>query len=345
MEYRPLGRSDLRVSAICLGTMTYGQQNTVQEAHEQLNYAVAQGINFIDTAEMYPVPARAETQGRTEAYIGSWLARQERDRLIIATKATGPGPHMAWMRGGDRNLNRTNLEQAVNDSLKRLQTDYIDLYQLHWPDRYVALFGAPNYDPQQERETVPIAEQLQVLADLVTAGKIRSIGLSNETPWGVSQFCHIAEQLNLPRIVAIQNAYNLTNRVFDIHLAETCHREQIGLLAYSPLAFGFLTGKHRNGKAPNSRLALFPGFDRRYQKPNLAEAVAAYGEIAQRHGLTLTQLALGFVQSRWCVTSTIIGATNLTQLQENIATATITLTPEMIADIETIHHRYPNPTP
>lgn len=187
MEYRLLGRSDLRVSAICLGTMTYGQQNTVQEAHAQLDYAVAQGINFIDTAEMYPVPARAETQGSTEAYIGAWLASQERDRLIIATKAAGPGPHMAWIRGSDRNLNRANLEQAVNDSLKRLPTDYIDLYQLHWPDRYIPLFGAPNYDPQQERDTIPIAEQLQVLADLVAAGKIRYIGLSNETPWGVSQ--------------------------------------------------------------------------------------------------------------------------------------------------------------
>lgn len=346
MRYLPLGQSSLIVSEICLGTMTFGEQNTMAEAHEQLNYALEQGINFIDTAEMYPVPARAETQGLTECYIGEWLQHQQRDQLILATKMTGPGRSLPWIRQGSLSITRENVKQAVVGSLKRLKTDYIDLYQIHWPDRYVPLFGEVSYDPSRERPTVPIAEQLEALAEMVQAGLIRYIGLSNETPWGVSEFCHLAEQLGLPKVVSVQNAYNLINRVFEMGLAEVCRHEQVGLLAYSPLGFGVLTGKYLQGaKPPGSRLALFENFGRRYLKPNVDEAVAAYVKIAQKYGLTPAQLALAFVRSRWFVTSTIIGATNLKQLQENLSSLQVELSPEILAEIEAVHQRYPNPAP
>jgi aryl-alcohol dehydrogenase (NADP+) len=346
MRYRQLGHSPLQVSEICLGTMTFGQQNTLSEAFEQLDYAVEHGINFIDTAEMYPVPARAETQGSTERYIGEWLQHQPRHRLILATKITGPGRPWHWIRGGSLSITRDNLRQAVAGSLKRLKTDYIDLYQIHWPDRYVPLFGGVAYDPSQERPTVPIAEQLQGLAELVQEGLVRYIGLSNETPWGVSKFCQVAEQLGLPKVVSIQNAYSLINRTFEMGLAEVCRHEQVGLLAYSPLGFGLLTGKYLGGvKPPGSRLALFEGFGQRYRKPNVEEAVAAYVQIARRHGLTPAQLALAFVRSRWFVTSTIIGATSLTQLKENLSCLDVELSPQLLAEIEAVHQRYPNPAP
>ncbi|MFQ3584860.1 MAG: NADP(H)-dependent aldo-keto reductase [Cyanobacteriota bacterium] len=346
MRYLPLGHSSLTVSEIGLGTMTFGQQNTMAEAHEQLDYALAQGINFIDTAEMYPVPARAETQGSTERYIGEWLQHQQRDQLIIATKIAGPGRPWHWIRNGSLSITRDNVKQAVADSLKRLKTDYIDLYQIHWPDRYVPQFGEVSYDPSRERPTVPIAEQLEALAEMVQAGLIRYIGLSNETPWGVSEFCHLAEQLSLPKVVSIQNAYNLINRVFEVGLAEVCRHEHIGLLAYSPLGFGVLTGKYLQAEKPTgSRLALFEGFGRRYLKPNVAEAVAGYVSISQKYGLTPAQLALAFVRSRWFVTSTIIGATNLAQLKENLSCLQVELSAEMLAEIEAVHQRYPNPAP
>ncbi len=345
MEYKKLGDSDLLVSEICLGTMTYGQQNTIEDARQQLDYAVAQGVNFIDTAEMYPVPGRAETQGKTEEYIGEWLVKQQRDKLIIATKVAGRASRLSWIRGEKRRVDRSNVEQAVEDSLKRLRTDYIDLYQIHFPDRYVPLFGAPDYDPTQERETVPIAEQLEIFADLIKAGKIRYLGLSNETPWGVCEFCHLAKQLGLPKVVSIQNAFNLLNRVFQIHLAEACRFNNVGLLAYSPLGFGLLTGKHLNGKAENSRMALFPGFGQRYDKTNVTEAVKAYVEIAHKHNLTPVQLALAFVRSRWFVTSTIIGATTMEQLKENLSSVELKLDKDILAEIDAIHARYPNPTP
>ncbi|HBB31560.1 MAG TPA: NADP(H)-dependent aldo-keto reductase [Cyanobacteria bacterium UBA8803] len=345
MEYKKLGNSDLLVSEICLGTMTYGQQNTIEDASEQLDYAVAQGVNFIDTAEMYPVPGKAETQGKTEEYIGEWLVRQKRDQLIIATKVAGPSPRLTWIRGENHRIDRPNVEQAIADSLKRLRTDYIDLYQIHWPDRYVPLFGAPNYDPANERDSLPIAEQLQVFAELIKAGKIRYLGLSNETPWGVCEFSHVAKQLGLPQIVSIQNAYSLVNRVFEIHLSEACRFNNIGLLAYSPLAFGWLTGKYLNGIPANSRLALFQGFGMRYEKSNLTEAVKEYVEIAQKHGLTPAQMALAFVRSRWFVTSTIIGATTLEQLKENLNAVEVTLDKDTLAEINQVHARYPNPTP
>jgi len=345
MKTRQLGNSDLQVSEICLGTMTYGQQNSIEEAHAQLDHAIAQGVNFIDTAEMYPVPGRGETQGRTSEYIGQWLAKQQRDKLIIATKVTGGGSRMEWIRGKDRKVDRPNIEQAVNDSLKRLQTDYIDLYQIHWPDRYVPLFGGGTFNPEQDRPTVPIAEQLEVFKDLVDAGKIRYVGLSNETAWGVNQFCHLAETLNLPRVVSIQNAYSLLNREFDLALAETSYRENVPLLAYSPLAFGFLTGKHQGGVAPNSRVGQFPGFGARYGKANVQAALTAYLELAKQWGLSPAQMALAFVRSRWFVASTIIGATTLDQLKEDIGSVAVELTPEMLAAIDAIHAKYPNPAP
>jgi len=346
MEYRKLGHSDLMVSALCLGTMTFGQQNSVAEAHQQLDLALDYGVNFVDTAEMYPVPARAETQGRTEEFVGQWLVRQRRDRVIVATKVAGPSRGMAWIRQGQRALNRANLTAAVDGSLQRLQTDYIDLYQIHWPDRPVPLFGQTVYTPQPDRETVAIADQLQVFADLIAAGKIRYLGLSNETPWGITTFCHTARQLGLPVVVSVQNAYNLLNRVFDWAWAEACAQEQVGLLAYSPLAFGALSGKYLlSAGQPQGRLALFSGFGQRYLKPNVPEAVAAYCAIAQHHNLSPVQMALAFVRQRWFVTSTIIGATTLAQLQENLASITITLPPEVLTAIEAVQQQYPNPAP
>lgn len=345
MQYNKLGESNLKVSEICLGTMTFGQQNTLEEAHQQLNYAVEQGVNFIDTAEMYPVPARAETQGLTEAYIGDWLKHQQRDKLIIATKIAGPGRGMKWIRGENKAIDRDNIKQAVDDSLKRLQTDYIDLYQIHWPDRYVPLFGQYVYDPTKERKTLPIAEQLTVFAELIQAGKIRYLGLSNETPWGVCEFHHLSQKLGLPTVVAIQNAYNLLNRVFDWALAEACYRENIGLLAYSPLGFGNLSGKYLQAVPENTRMTLFPGFGNRYRKQNVNEAVSAYVEIAKQHNLSPVSLALAFVRSRWFVTSTIIGARTMEQLKENLDSLKVALDKDILAEIDAVHERYPSPAP
>jgi aryl-alcohol dehydrogenase (NADP+) len=347
MKFHQLGHTDLRVSELCLGTMTYGQQNTEAEAHEQLDYAIAQGINFIDTAEMYPVPSRAETQGKTEAYIGSWLKKQPRDQLVIATKIIGSGRNFPWLRDSQKPaLSPANIRQAVDDSLKRLQTDYIDLYQIHWPDRYVPLFGQPNYDPANEREFIPLQEQLVTFGELVAEGKIRYLGVSNETPWGVCNFLQLAKLHNLPLIISIQNAYNLLNRVFEFGLSEVSYREQIGLLAYSPLAFGLLTGKYINDSPPpGSRLAQFPNFGQRYNKPNVELAVIEYCALAHRHAISPTHLALGFVRSRWFVKSTIIGATTLEQLSENIRSIETELPEEIFKEIESIHSRYSNPAP
>ncbi|MEH2316627.1 NADP(H)-dependent aldo-keto reductase [Nostoc sp.] len=345
MQYNQLGNSDLKVSEICLGTMTYGQQNTIEEAHKQLNYAIDQGVNFIDAAEMYPVPTSAETYGLTETYIGEWLKNQQRDQLIVATKIAGPGRGFKWVRGGAKAIDRNNIKQAVDDSLKRLQTAYIDLYQIHWPDRYIPRFGQTVFDPIQVGETVPIAEQLEVFADVIKAGKIRYIGLSNETPWGVVQFSHAAKQLGLPKVVSIQNAYNLLNRFFDGAFAEAVYYENIPLLAYSPLGFGFLTGKYINSKAEKARVTLFENFGQRYLKPNVSKAVAAYVEIAKRHQLSPAQLALAFVQSRWFVASTIIGATTLEQLKENLESINVVLNKNILAELDAVHTQFPNPAP
>ncbi|PSF37851.1 NADP(H)-dependent aldo-keto reductase [Aphanothece hegewaldii CCALA 016] len=344
MQYKKLGNSDLQVSELCLGTMTYGQQNTIEEAHQQLDYAIYCGINFIDTAEMYPVPPQAQTQGKTESYIGEWLVKQQRDQIILATKIAGGSTRLKWLRSGNLRIDRTNVQQAIDDSLKRLKTDYIDLYQIHWPDRYVPLFGSPDYDVTQERETTPFLEQLEIFADLIKAGKIRYLGLSNETPFGVCEFCHIAEKMNLPKIVSIQNAFSLVNRTFHINLAETCRFHNVSLLAYSPLGFGTLTGKYLQKNA-QGRINLFKGFGQRYDKQNLTEAVQAYVNVAQKYNLSPAQMALAYVRSRWFVTSTIIGATTLEQLKENINSAEIELSREILQNIDAVHFRYPNPTP
>lgn len=345
MQYHSLGESDLKVSELCLGTMTFGQQDTIGEAHQQLDYAIAQGVNFIDTAEMYPVPPRAETYGFTEAYIGEWLKHQQRDRVIVATKIIGAGRGFKWVRSGVNKVDRQNILQAVDDSLKRLQTDYIDLYQIHWSDRYVPIFGQTVFDPKQERETVPIAEQLEVFAEVIKAGKIRYLGVSNETPWGITTFSYLAKQLGLPKIVTVQNAYNLLNRVFDSALAEACYRENVSLLAYSPLGFGLLSGKYLQGDPGQTRITKFDRFAQRYLKPRVNEAVAAYAEVAQRYDLTPTQLAIAFVRSRWFVGSTIIGATTLEQLKENLECVNVELTPEILKAIDEVYTQYPNPAP
>ncbi|HEX5656398.1 MAG TPA: aldo/keto reductase [Polyangiales bacterium] len=344
MRFHPLANSGLNVSEVCLGTMTFGQQNTVAEAHRQLDLALARGVNFIDAAEMYPVPSRAETQGRTEQFLGEWLKRGKRERVIVATKIAGPGRPITHVRGGKLNITRQNVQAAVETSLKRLQTDYIDLYQIHWPDRYVPLFGGSTYDPTQERESTETAEQLIALSEVIKSGKVRYWGVSNETAWGVTDWVRTARALNLPPPITIQNAYNLINRHYEYALAEAGRRENVDLIPYSPLAFGYLTGKHLQGVAPSSRVALFEGFNARYTKVNVNEAVAAYANLAREHGLTPTQLALAFVKSRWFVRSTIIGATTEAQLEENLASFELELKPELLAAVDQIHARYPNPT-
>lgn len=344
MEYRQLGSSNLQVSALCLGTMTFGEQNNEQESHAQLDMAVAHGVNFIDTAEMYPVAPRAETQGKTESYIGSWLKHQRRDQLIVASKIAGPARGFGWIRNGPR-INREHINAAIDASLSRLQTDYLDLYQIHWPDRYVPMFGATSYDVALEHETVSVMEQLEALSELVKAGKVRHIGLSNETPWGVSEFLRCAEHAGLPSIVSIQNAYHLMNRTFETGLAEVCRHTDVGLLAYSPLAFGHLTGKYQSNPAAQGRLTLFPGFGQRYLKPNVRPASAAYVHIARQAGLSPAQMALAYARTRWFNTSVILGATTLTQLQENLDSATLTLSADVIEQIDAVHQLYPNPAP
>jgi len=344
MKLNRLGDSDLQVSEVCLGTMTYGEQNTEPEAHAQMDYAVSRGINFIDVAEMYPVPPRAETQGLTESYVGTWLRRQRRDQLIIATKITAPGRGFQWVRGGPQAVDRKSVREALDGSLSRLQTDYVDLYQIHWPDRYVPNFGGLFYEPKEERPTLGIEEQLEALAAEVTAGRIRRIGLSNETPWGTMEFLRLARTRNLPVVVSIQNAYNLINRTYDAGLSEVSRHENIPLLAYSPLAFGHLSGKYLAGAKPDgARLTRFPPFGQRYDKPNVAAATAAYADLARRHGLSPAALAIAFVRSRWFVASTIIGATTLDQLQENIDAAAIELPEAVLAEINALHLKYPNP--
>jgi len=350
MEYRQLGHSDLNVSVIALGTMTWGEQNSEREAHDQIDFALERGVNLIDAAEMYPVPPKPETQGRTESYIGSWLAaRGGRDRIILASKAAGPASdpkRPGHIRDGKPHFDRKNLTAALEDSLRRLRTDYLDLYQLHWPDRNANYFGQLGYRWQDDAPgSTPIEETLRVLDDFVRAGKIRTIGVSNETPWGVAQFLLKAEQMGLQRIVGIQNPYNLLNRVYEIALAEFSQREGVGLLAYSPLAFGALSGKYLNGAQPSgARLTLFDRFTR-YSNPQVDSACAAYVGLARSHGLSPAQMALAYVNSRPFVTSNIIGATSLEQLRENLASLELQLDDEVLAGIEAIHTRQPSPAP
>ncbi|MFP4279905.1 MAG: NADP(H)-dependent aldo-keto reductase [Halochromatium sp.] len=346
MNQRPLGKTDLWVSELCLGTMTFGEQNSEAEAFAQLDRAVDAGINFIDTAEIYPVPPRAETQGATERFIGNWLAeRGGRERLIIASKVAGPGDWIDYLRMPGRRLDRANIEAAVDASLARLRTDYLDLYQLHWPDRETNYFGQLGYSQPARDDSVPLLETLEVLGDLVRAGKIRHVGLSNETPWGTMRMLALAETHGLPRMVSIQNPYSLLNRSFEVGLAEVAIRERCGLLAYSPLAFGMLSGKYLDGARPaGARLTLFSRFDR-YSSAQAEWATAEYCAIARRHGLDPAQMALAFVTSRPFVTSNIIGATTLEQLESNLGSVALRLSQEVLDEIEAVHRRQPNPSP
>jgi aryl-alcohol dehydrogenase-like predicted oxidoreductase len=345
LRQRPLGASGLMVPHVCLGTMTFGQQTDEKDAHAQLDHALDRGLNFIDAAEMYPVPARAETQGATERIVGRWLSQKPRDRVLLSTKVAGPNRGFAWIRGGPR-FDRAQIRAALESSLERLQTDYVDLYQLHWPARNQPMFGQWHFDSGQELDAPPIVAQLEVLSELVREGKVRAVGLSNEHPWGVMKFLEAAEQHGLARIAWIQNAYNLVNRLVDTGgLAEIAFREKVGLLAYSPLAFGHLTGKYLAHPGAVGRITLFPGFGQRYEKPGLGPAIRAYCALARENGLTPTELALGFVCSRELVTSTIVGASSLAQLKENLSACATPIPEELGRRIDELFLVHGNAAP
>lgn len=346
MIYTKLPHSDLKVSSICLGTMTYGNQNSEADAHEQLDYAVEHGINFLDTAEMYPIGGNATIFGNTERFIGSWVNKigvAKREKLVIATKIAGPNRGMEYIRK-PLDFSKKSIVDAVELSLKNLQTDYIDLYQMHWPERVMNMFGQRGITKIDTNWKENFFDILTVFDGLIKEGKIKHIGVSNENPYGVMKFLNESEKHNLPRIVTIQNPYSLLNRLFEVGLSEICLRESVGLLAYSPLAFSFLTGKHLNGIQPNSRLGLFPQFTR-YSSENCRKATQLYNQLALDNGLTLTQMALAFVKQQEFVSSTIIGATSIKQLQENIAAFEVVLSPELLAGINKIQAVYPDPAP
>jgi aryl-alcohol dehydrogenase-like predicted oxidoreductase len=351
MQHIQLGQSDLQVSPICLGTMTFGEQVNQADAHRILDHAVASGINFIDTAEMYAVPARRETFGTTESIIGNWFAARPgmRSQVVLATKVAGPSRNMDWVRNGSSNLVAADIVQACNDSLKRLQTDCIDLYQIHWPNRNAPSFGALYYDPAKEAAYSSIHEQLQALAGLVQAGKVRHIGLSNETPWGLMEFLRVAEQHGLPRVASVQNPYALVNRSVDNGLDEVMHRTGVGLLAYSPLAFGTLTGKYDEAgfdeKQPElGRLARFATMrQQRWARADTLAAARLYNALAREHGLTPTRMALAFCYSNWRVASTIIGLTTQAQFDECLAAWGTTLSPELLKAIDAIRWKHRDP--
>jgi aryl-alcohol dehydrogenase-like predicted oxidoreductase len=347
MKYRRLGATDLDVSLICLGTMTWGEQNSEAEAHAQLDRAVALGINFLDAAEMYPVPPKPETFGRTEAFLGTWLKKNPglRPKLVIATKVTGANNNLPHVRDGRGRLDRANIEAAVDGSLRRLQTDYVDLYQTHSPDRFINSFGRLDYVHKPEQDGAPIAETLKVLDDLVRAGKVRHVGVSNETAWGTMTHLRLAAAGKGPRIQSVQNAYSLLNRAFEVGVAEVALRERCGLLAYSPLGMGVLTGKYLNGQRPaGGRLTLFERF-KRYSTARAAPAAAAYVQLAREAGLDAAQMALAFVNSRPFVTATIIGCTSIAQLEHDTRSIDVRLTDDVLAAIDRIHAGNPNPCP
>ena len=346
MKYSTLGRTGIDVSRICLGTMTFGKQNTEAEAHRQLDMAVAAGVNFIDTAEMYPFPSTAETWGDSERFVGTWMkARGNRDKVVIASKITGPADRFAHVRDGKLKMNAVHIAEAVETSLRRLDTDVIDLYQLHWPERATNFFGQLGYSHTEDDTSTPIGETLEALADQVKAGNIRAVGLSNESPWGMMTFLAQAEAHGLPRMASIQNPYSLLNRLFEIGVAEPAIREDCGLLAYSPLGFGALSGKYLDGPPPpNSRGALFPEFKRNFTD-KAVEATADYVALARQHGLDPAQMALAFVNTRRFMTSTIIGATTEEQLESNLSSIDVELSNDVIDGIEAIHKRIPNPAP
>ena len=347
MEYRSLGNTDLEVSLICLGTMTWGQQNSEKEAFEQMDYAVDQGINFFDTAELYPIPPMAETQGRTEEYIGNWFKDSgKREKIFLATKVAGRTT-MEWFRNGKHELDRKCISYALEDSLRRLRTDYIDLYQLHWPDRPISLFGSdgPGYKHYDFPKTIDPSETLEVLSEFVKQGKIRYIGLSNETPWGLSSFLKSSEERNLPRVVSVQNVYNLLSRVYEIGLSEFFFRENIGLLAYSPLAQGYLTGKYLNGaRPPGARTTLFER-GQRYETTYSEKIIKKYVDLSNKHSIDPVIMAISFVNQQKFVTSNIIGATSMEQLKKALDSVSTRLSGDLLEEINNIHLESPNPCP
>lgn len=347
MERRKLGLTDIDVSVLCLGTMTYGTQNTPAEAFEQMDYSLSEGINFFDTAELYAIPPSAETYGRSEEIIGDWFQKTgKRKDIVLATKASGPGG-FSWIRGGNIRHDRAQITEAVEGSLKRLKTDYIDLYQIHWPQRAVNSFGKMDYDQTSVsgRETDVILEILEVTHDLIKAGKIRALGLSNETPWGVMTYLkhHVAK--SFPRVVSIQNPYSLLNRTFEIGLSEIALQEKVGLLAYSPLGGGTLTGKYLNGQVPKGSRWDIDARTSRYKRPRLDETVTAYVGIAKKHGLDAAQMALAFVNQQAFLTSNIFGATKMDQLKNNVASARLKLSADVVQEINAVHRVTPNPCP
>jgi len=348
MEKRKLGTSDLNVSLICLGTMTWGNQNSREDAFQQMDYALERGINFFDTAEMYAVPPSRETQGLTETYIGDWFAARPgaRKKIILATKIAGPSDFFTYIRGGKSKYNRANIREAMDGSLKRLQTDYIDLYQLHWPERSVNSFGQLDYVHRPETDGTPFLETLEALQDEARAGRIREIGLSNETAWGVGEFLRLSDKHNLPRMQSVQNAYNLLNRKDEVGLTEVYIRNNCGLLAYSPLGGGTLSGKYLDGKIPpGTRRAVETRAWNRYTNPRTEFATRAYVDLAKQHGLDPCQMALAFVNMQPFVTSNIIGATTMAQLKTDIDSVDIKLSPEVVQAINQIHANNPNPAP
>jgi aryl-alcohol dehydrogenase-like predicted oxidoreductase len=348
MKYKKLGNTDIDVSLICLGTMTFGEQNTAKEGYTQMDYAVDQGVNFFDTAELYAIPPKAETYGRTEEIVGEWFQKSgKRKDIVLATKVVCAAGHLPWIRAGKARLEKAQIIEAVEGSLKRLQTDYIDLYQIHWPQRPVNSFGKLGFDQNTVtgREADVILETLQTMGDLVKAGKIRHVGLSNETPWGMMTYLRLATANDLPRVVSIQNPYNLLNRTFDIGLAEMAMQEKVGLLAYSPLAAATLTGKYLDGQIPPGTRRAIDTRTSRYDRPGVDVVVRKYLAIAEKHGLDAAQMALAYVNTRPFTTSNIIGATTMDNLKVNIASVDITLTPDVVAAIEQVHTEHPNPCP
>tara|TARA_Y100000992_G_C21253151_1_gene487022 strand:+ start:377 stop:1417 length:1041 start_codon:yes stop_codon:yes gene_type:complete len=346
MKYKNLGNTDLKVSLICLGTMTWGEQNTQEEGFEQMDYSVNNGINFFDTAELYAIPPKAKTYGKTEEIIGNWFTkRKNRKKIILASKIAGPG--LSWIRGGGSQYSEKGIESALNDSLKRLKTDYIDLYQLHWPERNTNYFGDLDYEHKENEKSWNSFESiLKVLKKFIDQGKIRFIGISNETPWGFSKFLEISKEQKLPRVMSVQNPYSLVNRSYEIGMSEISIREKAGLLAYSPLAAGYLTGKYRNKQIPkNSRMDLFYENYPRYHNQRTYDAVDEYFNIAKKNKISLTQLAQAFVNSRDFVTSNIIGATTMEQLKENIGSINISLDENIVEEINSVHEKIPNPAP
>tara|TARA_B100000902_G_C27262517_1_gene891623 strand:- start:621 stop:1649 length:1029 start_codon:yes stop_codon:yes gene_type:complete len=342
MKYKKLGSTKLNVSQICLGTMTYGEQNSERDAHQQLDYCISEGVNFIDTAEMYAIPPKKETQGKTEEIIGTWLEkRKDRADIYIATKVAGPG--MEYVRGGSQ-LSKKHIFDAIDDSLSRLRTDYIDLYQTHWPERKSNYFGRLGYEYSDDLG-VPIEETLDAMSQLVKSGKVRYIGISNETAWGTSKHLGLHKDKGFEKIVSIQNPYSLLNRIYEVGLAEISQHENVGLLAYSPLGFGQLTGKYIKKTEKNSRLGLYGDWFTRYSNDECLNAVKKYANIAEKHNLSLTHLALAFVNSRPFVTSNIIGATTMNQLKENIESINIVLSDDILNEINEVHEMQPNPAP